>query len=247
MALQPAICTNCGGKITVDDIDLNGFGKCEHCKTPYKVIDVITIDGLPTVKSLLTAAEQAMQDGSLEKAVGLFNEVLTIKPNCHEAWWGLYTCNAAFDKYYGYEDKYGNKGPLTKAGIIENTLKKYAFRAIDYAPAEIAENYRGEIKESVAFVESAKNGSYDKQVNKKSGCYIATAVYGSYECDEVFALRRFRDECIGNCVIGRWFIRFYYAVSPCLARGIGRSRMVRGVVKVLLDGVTGRMIERREF
>jgi len=55
MALQPAVCTNCGGNIKVDDIDLNGFGKCEHCKTPFKIIDVITIDGLPTAKSLLSA------------------------------------------------------------------------------------------------------------------------------------------------------------------------------------------------
>ena len=123
MALQPAVCTNCGGKIKVDDINLNGFGKCEHCKTPFKVIDVITIDGLPTAKSLLTAAEHSMQDGNFEKAVGLFNEILTIKPNCHEAWWGLYTCNAAFDKYYDYEDKYGNKGPMTKAQIMNNTLQ----------------------------------------------------------------------------------------------------------------------------
>ena len=96
MALQPAVCTNCGGKIKVDDIDLNGFGKCEHCKTPFKVIDVITIDGLPTAKSLLAAAEHSMQDGNYEKAVNLFNEILTIKPNCHEAWWGLYACNTYF-------------------------------------------------------------------------------------------------------------------------------------------------------
>jgi len=110
MALQPAVCLNCGGKIKVDDIDLNGFGKCEHCKTPYKVIDVITIDGLPTAKTLLTAAEHSMQDGNYEKAVGLFNEILTIKPNCHEAWWGLYTCNDAFDRYMAIRISMAMKG-----------------------------------------------------------------------------------------------------------------------------------------
>ena len=149
MALQPAVCTNCGGKIKVDDLDLNGFGKFEHCKTPYKVIDVISIDGLPTAKSLLTAAEHSVQDGDFEKAVSLYNDILTIKPNCHEAWWGLYTCNDAFDKYYGYEDKFGNKGPLTKAEIMNGTLQKYAFRAIEYAPNDIADDYRGKIKESI--------------------------------------------------------------------------------------------------
>jgi hypothetical protein len=241
MALQPAICTNCGGKIKVDDIDLNGFGKCEHCKTPYKAIDVITIDGLPTAKSLLTAAEHSMQDGDLEKAVGLFNEILTIKPNCHEAWWGLYQCNASFDKYYNYEDKYGNKGPLTKAEIIDNTLKKYALRAIEYAPKDIADNYRYEIKESMDFVESVKSGNYDKRTGNKAGCYIATVVYGSYGCDEVYALRKFRDERLSKYLIGRWFIRFYYAVSPYLAKNLCRSSIIKKVIRKWLDWLVKRI------
>jgi len=241
MALQPAVCSNCGGMIKVDDIDLNGFGKCEHCKTPYKVIDVITIDGLPTVKSLYAAAEHAIQDGNLEKAVGLFNEILTIKPNCHEAWWGLYTCNTAFDKYYGYEDKYGNKGPLTKAEIMNNTLQKYALRAIEYAPKGIADGYRGEIRESVDYVNSVKRGDYDKQIKNKRGCYIATAVYGSYTCDEVLALRRFRDDYLANHFWGRWLIGFYYIASPSIGEKIRYSPAMKRAISNILDNVIKRL------
>jgi len=241
MALQPAVCSNCGGKIKVDDIDLNGFGKCEHCKTPFKVIDVITIDGLPTAKSLLTAAEHSIEDKNLEKAVGLFNEVLTIKPNCHEAWWGLYTCNTSFDEYYGYADKFGNKGPLTKAEIMNTTLQKYAMRAIEYAPKDMADKYRNQIKNSVDYVESVRRGSYDKQTNKKHGCYIATAVYGSYECDEVYSLRRFRDDRLSKHYFGRFLIRVYYIVSPRLAGRIGHFPMVKGVIRNLLDRVVRRV------
>jgi tetratricopeptide (TPR) repeat protein len=241
MALQSAVCTNCGGKIKVDDIDLNGFGKCEHCKTTFKVIDVITIDGLPTAKSLLTAANHSMEDGNFEKAVNLFNEILTIKPNCHEAWWGLYTCNASFDRYYGYEDKYGNKGPMTKAQIMTNTLQKYAYRAIEYAPKDIADNYRSEIKESLDYVESVKRGDYDKKSNTKTGCYIATVVYESYSCDEVFALRKFRDEYLAKYPAGRWFIQFYYMVSPYLASKISHSLNAKKAIKKLLAMVIKRI------
>ena len=31
---------------------------------------------------------------------------------------------------------------------------------------------------------------------KKQGCYVATCVYGSYDCPEVWILRRFRDESL---------------------------------------------------
>lgn len=238
MALQPAICTNCGGNIKVDDIDLNGFGKCDYCKTPYKVIDIITIEGLPTAKSLLTAADHSMEDGNLDKAVGLFNEIIKIKPNCHEAWWGLYICNSAFDGYYGYEDKYGNSGPNVKARIMTTTLNKYALRAIDYAPKDMAEQYRKKISETIDFIESVKHGVYDNSPTKKeNGCYIATAVYGSYTCDEVVKLRKFRDDKLAKHTLGRYFIRFYYIVGPCLAKQITPKSKIGRLTHYLLDKI----------
>ncbi len=220
MAMQPAICTNCGGKINVDDIDLNGFGECEYCHAAYKVIDVITIDGLPTAKTLLQSATFAMEDGNYEKAVKFFDEIIAIKPNCHEAWWGLYLCNAYFDAYYQYRDKYGNSGPLVKASIMQTTIVKYAKRAIEYAPQETASRYAESIADSLQFIEAAKNGEFDvkEEPSGQSGCYIATAVYGSYSCDEVYALRRFRDEVLYKSAAGRLFIRIYYKVSPTLAK-----------------------------
>ena len=40
-------------------------------------------------------------------------------------------------------------------------------------------------------------GDYSKRLAKKrrknNGCYVATCVYGSYDCPEVWVLRRFRD------------------------------------------------------
>ena len=47
-----------------------------------------------------------------------------------------------------------------------------------------------------------------------AGCYVATAVYGSYDCPEVWTLRRFRDKVLAKTWYGRLFIHLYYAVSP---------------------------------
>jgi len=166
MAIQMAICTRCGGNLKVDDIDLNGFCECMYCRTKHRIIDVITIDGLPTVKTLLTNAEFSIQDNKLEEAVKFYKEVIKIKPNCHEAWWGLYICNDAFDRYYNYEDKYGNRGPLVKANILEKTINSYALRAIEYAPPKKSEEYRREIQPKLDYIQETRNPTKDAKNGK---------------------------------------------------------------------------------
>lgn len=244
MAIQPAVCTSCGGKINVDDINLNGYGECIFCHVHYKVIDVITVDGLPTVKSLLESASLSMEDSNYEKAVKLFNEVINIKPNCHEAWWGLYLCNSYFDSFYQYKDKYGNGGPITKATIMMETLEKYASRAIDYAPEDIANGYRLRIDESMQFIEAVRRGDYDTKVQGKSGCYIATAIYGSYSCEEVLVLRKFRDEQLSNSRVGKCIIKFYYRLSPTLANYIKQDSTMGIIIRKALDCLVTRVYTR---
>jgi hypothetical protein len=48
----------------------------------------------------------------------------------------------------------------------------------------------------------------------KAACFIATAVYGSADANEVMVLRQFRDSVLQKSLPGRLFIRVYYAVSP---------------------------------
>ena len=56
---------------------------------------------------------------------------------------------------------------------------------------------------------------------KKAGCYIATSVYGSYDCPEVWTLRRYRDYTLAKKWYGRAFIQIYYAISPTLVKLFG--------------------------
>ncbi len=69
----------------------------------------------------------------------------------------------------------------------------------------------------------------------KSGCYVATAVYGSYDCPEVWTLRRFRDKSLGETWYGRLFIRFYYAVSPTVVKLFGKQKWFNRFFKKKLD------------
>lgn len=72
---------------------------------------------------------------------------------------------------------------------------------------------------------------------KKEGCYIATAVYGSYDAPEVLVLRRFRDETLKKSALGRWFIRTYYRWSPAVAKKLRTAKMINGLVRKGLDGL----------
>ena len=72
------------------------------------------------------------------------------------------------------------------------------------------------------------------------GCYVATAVYGSYDCPEVWTLRRFRDYRLKSTFIGRIFIRVYYFVSPTLVRAFGRAKWFNALFRHPLDALVAR-------
>ena len=73
------------------------------------------------------------------------------------------------------------------------------------------------------------------------GCYIATAVYGSYDCPQVWTLRRFRDDTLRATSLGRWFIRTYCRLSPPVARRLKHARRLNALVRALLDRVVERL------
>ena len=82
------------------------------------------------------------------------------------------------------------------------------------------------------------------KVPKKNGCYIATAVYGSYDCPEVWTLRRYRDNQLANSAFGRMFIRTYYAISQTVVRIFGKQKWFNMLWKGILDRFVGKLQSR---
>ena len=94
------------------------------------------------------------------------------------------------------------------------------------------------LKESAKpFKQAARVGkkTYRKMNRKKNGCYIATCVYGSYDCPEVWTLRRYRDYSLSETHWGRVFVRIYYALSPTVVRLFGRTTWFHSLFKSILD------------
>lgn len=74
-----------------------------------------------------------------------------------------------------------------------------------------------------------------------SSCYVATAVYGSYDCEEVWTLRRFRDYTLAETWYGRAFIHTYYAISPTLVKWFGHTNWFKRMWKEPLDNLVKKL------
>lgn len=74
-----------------------------------------------------------------------------------------------------------------------------------------------------------------QNTSQSGGCYVATAVYGSYDCPEVWTLRRFRDNTLAAIWYGRVFIRTYYTISPVLVKWFGNADWFKNMWKPALD------------
>lgn len=70
---------------------------------------------------------------------------------------------------------------------------------------------------------------------QKSGCFIATAVYGSSEAYQVKVLQSFRGNWLEKQIWGSAFVNFYYRVGPCIGKYIGEHDPLRISIRKLLN------------
>jgi hypothetical protein len=134
--------------------------------------------------------------------------------------------------------------------IYTNAIKtaenfKSDFFALDYRIRSIRSAV--EQLESISYYKNAKVKADEyrtylkelEQQQQKGGCYVATAVYGSYDCPQVWTLRRYRDFTLSKTWYGRAFVHTYYAISPTLVKWFGDTVWFKKLFKGTLD----RMVE----
>ena len=122
--------------------------------------------------------------------------------------------------------------PQYKEMMLDEISFLTAWRS--YMPREDYNKRMAELTERIREIDPEYQAPSAKK--KKKGCYIATCVYGSYDCPEVWTLRRYRDHTLAGKWYGKSFIRVYYTVSPAAVKLLGNSRAVRNLWKKMLDG-----------
>lgn len=134
----------------------------------------------------------------------------------------------------------GNQWAASYKGSTGYT--NYEFSVLsDLSQEEVLETARIEAYHSKFFLQRQKDKNTQKSASEKTpekksgGCYVATCVYGSYDCPPVWTLRRFRDDVLAQNPFGRSFIRLYYAVSPWAVKRFGKYNWFHKLFKMPLD------------
>lgn len=86
-----------------------------------------------------------------------------------------------------------------------------------------------------------KVGGSEQRVNPSASCYVATFVYGSYDCFEVCVLREYRDRRLSKTFLGRFAIRTYYTSNKFILPLFQHSKLLQKVSKFLLDAFVKRL------
>lgn len=139
----------------------------------------------------------------------------------------------------GLEDRFGDKFGTIAAEAWKDGIE------IHNSNLGLLQGIEG--SKNVMFGIAEKIKKYDPsytlpEFNTSSGgCYVATAVYGSYNCPEVWTLRRFRDYTLAETWYGRAFIKTYYAVSPTLVRWFGETDWFKAMWKQPLDSLVNKL------
>lgn len=92
--------------------------------------------------------------------------------------------------------------------------------------------------------EAQEKEKREAEEKNKRICFVATAAYGAPN-PTVFLLQEYRDRILNKAIVGRAAVRFYYLMSPPLARFIEVSYRRRFIARVLLGPVV--FVARRQL
>lgn len=123
----------------------------------------------------------------------------------------------------------------TSYGVNPEYVQKRIAETIDMLPVKRVHHFESKKESGQVTEPEVLTPTEQAPASKKKGCYVATCVYGSYDCPEVWTLRRYRDERLEKTWHGRIFIKVYYFLSPGLVKCFGANEVFRSIWKHLLD------------
>ncbi len=171
---------------------------------------------------------------SLNKYLELFDYAEKEYFPAMESWWEA-SCNNCITILLGYSNKY------TDTVYHKSLYLSEAGQSTCYTYSKMILAHKKKTSPSYTLPPQLVSPIEGGTGAKIGACYIATAVYGSYDCKQVRILRMYRDNTLSKKWYGEIFIRFYYLVSPVIVRYLGESKLFKRFWKRILDSFIKRM------
>ena len=232
MSFLEAKCTQCGAFITVDDT--KDAGVCEYCGTAFvteKAIKYYNEGFLYTDATQSMAKEEVVDSGKVFIGnVEVTSEELSQVTLCLKRGEKMLAIKLIRDLTGLSLEKCKN--------FIEN------IDSLDlHNPQDLTQFTSNRNATTNTSVNTNVNTNANTQSTKSGGCYVATAVYGSYDCPQVWTLRRYRDNTLAKTWYGRLFIRTYYAISPTFVKWFGNTKLFKKLFQSKLDRMVAKLQE----
>jgi tetratricopeptide (TPR) repeat protein/predicted RNA-binding Zn-ribbon protein involved in translation (DUF1610 family) len=137
------------------------------------------------------------------------------------------------------------------AALYHNVKKQYIDaekcykKALELSPDEkqIWQSY-GNLLTSMGRTTEATQ-AYEKAGTAPTGCFIATAAFGTPMAAELDTLRAYRDTVLKSHWVGRAFIFVYYRISPAIAGIIQNYEGMKACVRAVLRKVVQRIKQKK--
>ena len=254
------ICDSCnkGVVFTADELDALDIKYCYACgsllKTNLVICNNCGIEMKMTQSMIhIQRGRDLFDEGRKEESVVEAKEALALEntPEGRFMICGVIVATQGDLVKEKFLDKYGDIDYFPKEVIeseeCQDILKygKQALEELNKCPPDIRQQIESDpknnvdgIKHTVKELSEAINNpnpsSASRASDKKSGCFIATAIYGSPYADEIMILQEFRDKYLLNYSLGRAFVRIYYWLSPPIAKHIAEKKSLKGITKAIL-------------
>lgn len=148
--------------------------------------------------------------------------------------------NDTFIDDYGYERFEDNPDRLVHRYVAYHYLydpNEYEFRFGDYVIHHKDGNKLNNHPNNLMILTPDEHSEIHGFESHNTGCFIATAAYGTPFAEEINVLRFWRDNCLKKNIFGVFFIDFYYWFSPLIADIIRNNGFLKKIIRMCLNPI----------